>query len=135
MIPNISDLVNPDLPKATVNEVWDIQLQKWNYQMEYLAKIREFEARTGRELDAIIAPVAATAAVRHNQFKYYGYATAINFLDFTSVVIPVTFADKSVDVAPAGFTPLTDMDAKVHAECEFASLFLFTWFRGLTMGV
>ena len=119
-IPNISDLVNPNLPKRSVNEVWDIQLEKWNYQMEYLAKIREFEAKTGRELDAIIAPITPTAAIRHNQFKYYGYATAINVLDFTSVVVPVTFADKAVDVKPSDFKPLTDMDATVHAECKFA---------------
>lgn len=120
-IPNIADLVNPNLSKVSLNDAWAIQLEKWNYQMEYLAKIREFEAQTGRELDAIVAPAAPTAAIRHNQFKYYGYATAINVLDFTSVVVPVTFADKSVDVMPSGFTPLTDMDATVHAECKFCS--------------
>lgn len=87
--------------------------------MEYLSKIREFEEETGRELDAIIAPITPTAAIRHNQFKYYGYATAINVLDFTSVVVPVTFADKTVDAKPADFKPLTDMDATVHAECRF----------------
>lgn len=88
--------------------------------MEYLGKIREFEEKTGRELDAIIAPITPTAAIRHNQFRYYGYATAINVLDFTSVVVPVTFADKAVDKKPSDFKPLTDMDATVHAECRFA---------------
>lgn len=117
-IPNIADLVNPNLPKLTLNEAWAIQLEKWNYQMEYLNKIKEFEAKTGRELDAIIAPITATAAIRHNQFKYYGYATAINVLDFTSVVVPVTFADKGVDVRPEGFKPLTEMDATVNAEYD-----------------
>lgn len=91
--------------------------------MEYLAAIRDFEAKTGRELDAIIAPVTATAAILHNQFKYYGYATVINVLDFTSVVVPVTFADKNIDVKTAGFTPLTDLDATVQEGCEL--LFLF----------
>ncbi|KJK93078.1 Acetamidase [Metarhizium anisopliae BRIP 53284] len=113
-IPNINDLVNPSLEKLDINEVWQCQLDKWNYQMEYLAAIREFEAKTGRELDAIIAPVPATAAILHNQFKYYGYATVINVLDFTSVVVPVTFADKNIDVKTAGFTPLTDLDATVQ---------------------
>lgn len=91
--------------------------------MEYLNKIKEFEAKTGRELDAIIAPITATAAIRHNQFKYYGYATAINVLDFTSVVVPVTFADKGVDIRPEGFKPLTEMDATVNAECKLRPLF------------
>lgn len=117
-IPNIADLVNPNLPKLSLNDAWAIQLEKWNYQMEYLAKIKEFEAKTGRELDAIIMPITATAAIRHNQFKYYGYATAINVLDFTSVVVPVTFADKAVDRRPDGFKPLTEMDATVNAECK-----------------
>ncbi|SPO07361.1 probable Acetamidase [Cephalotrichum gorgonifer] len=117
-IPNIKDLVNPSLEKVGVNDVWAIQLEKWKYQMEYLSKIREFEERTGRELDAIIAPITPTAAIRHNQFRYYGYATAINVLDFTSVVVPVTFADKAVDVRPDGFTPLTKIDAAVNAEYD-----------------
>lgn len=94
-------------------------MEKWNYQMEYLSKIREFEEKTGRELDAIIAPITPTAAIRHNQFKYYGYATVINVLDFTSIVVPVTFADKAVDSKPVDFKPLTDMDATVYAECRF----------------
>lgn len=110
--------MNPNLPKVTVNEAWELQLQKWNYQIDYLNKIREFEARAGRELDAIIAPITPTAAIRHNQFKYYGYATAINVLDFTSLVVPVTFADKNVDVSPADFKPLTKIDSIVQAECK-----------------
>ncbi|KAG8421629.1 hypothetical protein J3458_003494 [Metarhizium acridum] len=78
--------------------------------MEYLAAIRRFEAKTGRELDAIIAPVTAAAAILHNQFKYNAYPTVINVLDFTSVVVPVTFADQNIDVKTAGFAPLTDLD-------------------------
>ncbi|KEZ45023.1 hypothetical protein SAPIO_CDS2420 [Scedosporium apiospermum] len=120
-IPHIAALVDPNMKKADLNEVWDIQLEKWNYQMEYLARIREFEASTGRELDAIIAPITCTAAIRHDQFKYYGYATAINVLDFTSVVVPVTFADKAVDVKPSDFEPLTKIDAAVHAEYDAAA--------------
>lgn len=119
MIPNIADLVNPNLPKSDLNQAWELQLEKWNYQCEYLKAIRQFEQEHGRELDAIVAPVAATAAIRHNQFKYYGYATAVNVLDFTSVVVPVTFADKDVDVVDANHKSLSKMDAAVQAECEW----------------
>ncbi|KAF5573256.1 glutamyl-tRNA(gln) amidotransferase subunit A [Fusarium pseudoanthophilum] len=117
-IPNISDLVKPDLPKMNLNELWDAQLQKWNYQSEYLTKIREFEEKNGRQLDAIIAPITPTAAIRHNQFKYYGYATVINVLDFTSVVVPVTFADKAIDHQNKQFKPLTELDRIVQAEYD-----------------
>lgn len=119
-IPNIKDLVNPDLPSMNINELWDVQLQKWDWQCEYLSKIREFEKKLGKELDAIIAPITPTAAIRHNKFKYYGYASAINVLDFTSVVVPVTFADQAIDVKSKEFKPLSSMDEIVQAECKLA---------------
>lgn len=68
-------------------------------------------------------PITPTAAVRHNQFKYYGYASAINLLDFTSVVVPVLFADQTIDKKLEGYTPLNELDKKVYAECEY-QLFL-----------
>jgi amidase len=110
----------------SINEVWQVQLDKWNYQSEYLAKIREFEAKIGKELDAIIAPITPTAAIRHNQFKYYGYASAINVLDFTSVVVPVTFADKGVDKVNEGFAPIGEMDKVVQGGCKFIPFFYFS---------
>lgn len=118
LIPNVVDLFDPDLSAVNVNELWDLQSQKWKYQMEYLQKWLEFEATHGGELDAIIAPVAATACVRHNQYRYYGYSTAINLLDWTSVVVPVTFADKDVDKAIPDYSPLNDMDGLVHKEYD-----------------
>ncbi|KAM0233279.1 hypothetical protein ACHAPO_007358 [Fusarium lateritium] len=117
-IPNIADLVKPNLPKLTLNEVWDIQLEKWNYQSNYLARILEAEEKLGTELDAIIAPITPTAAIRHDQFKYYGYSTIINVLDFTSVVVPVTFVDKNIDEPNYQFKPLNEMDRMVQAEYD-----------------
>lgn len=101
-----------------MNGLWDVQLQKWKYQMEYLEQWRLVEEKLGKEMDAIIAPITPTAAVRHNQFKYYGYATAINLLDFTSVVVPVTFADKNVDVKNKVYEPLNEIDRSVYDECK-----------------
>jgi amidase len=101
-----------------MNGLWDVHLQKWNFQMEYLAKWRAFEAEHGCVLDCIIAPISPTAAIRHNQFKYYGYASAINLLDFTSVVVPVTFADKAKDIKKDKYEPLNEMDAAVQAEYD-----------------
>ncbi|CAG8908704.1 unnamed protein product [Penicillium egyptiacum] len=117
-IPNIADLVSPSLPKMNLNQLWDVQLQKWDYQCEYLSKIRQFEKKLDKELDAIIAPITPTAAIRHNQFKYYGYASAINILDFTSVVVPVTYADKALDVKNENFKPLSDIDKTVQVEYD-----------------
>jgi len=117
-IPNFGDLIHPSLSKVDMNELWDVHLQKWNYQSEYLEQLRLAEETLGKEIDAIIAPITPTAAVRHNQFKYYGYASAINLLDFTSVVVPVTFADKAIDAKVEGYQPLNKMDGIVQAECK-----------------
>jgi amidase len=118
-IPNIVDLVNPSLKAVNINELWDVHLKKWAFQSEYLEQFRLAETQLGREIDAIIAPITPTAAIRHNQFKYYGYATAINLLDYTSVVVPVTWADKNIDKKEEGYTPLNDMDKLVQSECEY----------------
>ncbi|KAM5383596.1 hypothetical protein ACJZ2D_002045 [Fusarium nematophilum] len=117
-IPNFSDLINPSLPKIDMNQLWSTNLEKWAYQREYLAAIRSLEDKLGKELDVIVAPITPTAAIRHDRFKYYGYSSVINLLDFTSVVVPVTFADKKVDVKNDSFSPLTDMDKTVQAEYD-----------------
>ena len=117
----IKNYVYKHTSKLETNQVWDLQLQKWRYQTEYLDKWREFEATTlaGRgELDAIIAPVAPTAAVRHSKYRYYGYTGVLNMLDFTSVVVPVGFADKELDVPNAEFVPVSDLDRDVQAEYD-----------------
>ena len=119
-IPNIKDLLNPNNPKIDLNELWDVHLQKWAYQSEYLTQWRLAEEQLGADktLDAIIAPITPTAAIRHNRFKYYGYASVVNLLDFTSVVVPVTFADKKVDVKKEGYGPLNEMDKEVQEEYD-----------------
>ncbi|KAL1985127.1 hypothetical protein VTN96DRAFT_8256 [Rasamsonia emersonii] len=117
-VPNINDLLGYSNRAFDINELWDVNLQKWRYQCEYLDKWRELEEKLGKELDAIIAPITATAAIRHDQFRYYGYSAAINTLDFTSVVVPVTFADKTVDVKKEDYQPLNDMDKAVQEEYD-----------------
>lgn len=117
LIPNLS---NDQWPKKLdINELWDVNLQKYAFQLEYLEQIRLAEEKLGKEIDAIITPVAATAAVRHDQFKYYAYANIVNLLDFTSVVVPVTFADKNIDKKQEDYTPLNDYDKMVYDECEY----------------
>ena len=87
--------------------------------MEYLSQFQLAEEVLGVAIDALVIPITPTAAIRHNQFKYYGYASAINLLDFTSVVVPVLFADKEVDKRVEGYQALNELDEKVQAECEW----------------
>ncbi|THW90482.1 glutamyl-tRNA amidotransferas-like protein subunit A [Aureobasidium pullulans] len=117
-IPNINDLVDPSISGADITKLWDVQLQKWKFQMEYIEEWNKLEEKLGKEMDAFIMPITPTAAIRHNQFKYYGYASAINLLDFTSVVVPVTFADKKLDKKDESFKPMNDMDKQVQEEYD-----------------
>jgi amidase len=101
-----------------MNALWDINLKKWKYQMEYLEELRKMEKSMGKELDAIIAPITPTAAVLHNNFRYYGYASVVNLLDFTSVVVPVTFADKDADKKLEGYSGSNEQDATLQGEYD-----------------
>ncbi|KAG9243086.1 amidase signature domain-containing protein [Calycina marina] len=117
-IPNFQDLLKPALPKIDMNELWATHLKKWAYQSEYLEQFRLAEISLGREIDAIVCPITPTAAVRHDRFKYYGYASVVNLLDFTSVVVPVMFADKNIDTKVEGYEALSELDGVVQAEYD-----------------
>lgn len=73
---------------------------------------------TNRPVDALIMPLAPFTAARPSTYKYYGYSSIINVLDYTSCVIPVTKADKSIDVVDKNFTPMSDMDRDVASSCK-----------------
>lgn len=94
------------------------------YRKEYLDYWNSTAALTGtgRPVDAFIAPVTPYAAAPPDKFRYYGYTPFANVLDYTSCAIPVTTADKSVDVYPEGekYEPVNDMDKLVHEECEYS---------------
>jgi amidase len=117
-IPNVSALYPLDRTSTSISRLWDLQREKWQYQCEYLDKWRELEEKLGAEMDAIIAPVTATASCRHNRLRYYGYHGVFNVLDFPCVVVPVTFVDKAIDTKRENYQPLNDEDAAVQEECE-----------------
>lgn len=49
-----------------------------------------------------------------------GYGTLVNLLDYSAAVLPVTLADKTIDVVDKDYKPLNGQDAKVYAGCEFS---------------
>lgn len=77
---------------------------------------------TGRPVDAIISPLAPFPAARPKMYKYYGYSTWVNFLDYTSVVVPVTNADRNVDKVDEGYKPIDDRDKGVYESCKFTHI-------------
>ncbi|KAF2472463.1 amidase [Lindgomyces ingoldianus] len=69
---------------------------------------------TGRPVDAVIAPLAPFPAARPKMYLYYGYSTWVNFLDYTSVVVPVTNVDKMIDGVDDGYQPVDEIDKGVY---------------------
>jgi amidase len=47
-----------------------------------------------------------------------GYTEVVNLLDYSAAVIPVTTADKDVDVIDPNHVPLNDLDGKNWAWCK-----------------
>lgn len=122
-IPNLGEL--PWSGRLNINELWDVHVKKYAFQCEYLQQIRLAEERLGKEIDAIITPVTPSAAIRHDKFFYYGYTNLINLLDFTSVTVPVTFADKNIDMKQEDYKPLNETDKQMYDECKFNNVDMF----------
>ncbi|CAF3700813.1 unnamed protein product [Rotaria sp. Silwood1] len=115
--PVISEVANDYGPgvkeKIDLNAMWNIQIKKYKYQQEYLAIWME-----RNEINAWIQPEAPHAAIRHDQYKYNGYASVINLLDYPAVVVPVTFAQKQIDIKDLNYKAISDLDMQVHDEYQ-----------------
>lgn len=46
------------------------------------------------------------------------YTESINLMDYSAVVIPITKADKNIDIPEKGFTPASDVDALNWEACK-----------------
>jgi amidase len=47
-----------------------------------------------------------------------GLSVWVNFLDYSTSILPVTLVDKNVDVVDEGYTPMNSQDEKIHLGCE-----------------
>lgn len=84
--------------------------------MEYWNNSKCF-THTGRPVDAIISPVAPSPPPPPELYKYYGYTTFVNALDYPSVTIPVTTVDPKVDVKDENYKPYNEEDKLVADMC------------------
>lgn len=98
------------------SDIMAVNIGKREAQKEYMDFWNNSAAftTTRRPVDAVISPLAPWPAARVNQYDYYGYTTWVNLLDYTSVVVPVLRADKTVDKMDADFKPLNDIDKLCH---------------------
>lgn len=107
-------------PQANASKIAANNVAIREYRKEYMEYWNSTIDRTGtgRPVDAIITPVAPFAAARPNSFKYYGYSSIFNLLDYAACVVPVTNVDKYVDVVDKDFRPVGDLDQEVAATCK-----------------
>lgn len=96
----------------------NIGLRKWQKEyMDYWNSTAELTG-TGRPVDGVIAPLAPFPAARPLKYTYYGYSMFVNGLDYTSVVIPVTNVDKSIDVVDRSYQPMNETDKTIQADYD-----------------
>jgi len=111
--------------QANASKIAATNVAKRDYQKEYMEYWNSTIDRTatGRPVDALIAPVAPFAAARPNMYKYYGYTSIFNVLDYPACVVPVTTVDKKVDVVDRNLKPVDDLDQEVADICKFVLVF------------
>ncbi|KAL8639003.1 MAG: hypothetical protein Q9226_008934, partial [Calogaya cf. arnoldii] len=89
-----------------------------SFQTESTVGQVELTVVTGRSVDAVILPAAPTAAILPGKWYHHGYSTIANTLDYATVVIPVTFADKKLDSLDDTYQPLNEKDEKNWLACR-----------------
>ena len=104
----------------TASQIAANNVAKRQYQKEYMDywNSTASETVTGRPVDGILTPLAPYPAARPEGYKWYGFSAWVNGMDYTSVVVPVTLADKKVDKYPDGYKPLSDDDKVVFEDYD-----------------
>ncbi|KUJ12171.1 amidase [Mollisia scopiformis] len=70
------------------------------------------KSSTGLPVDAVILPASPHAGVIPGKYYHYLYSNFPNVLDYTTMVIPVTNANKTIDIFDKDYKPLNDVDKK-----------------------
>ncbi|KAK4141485.1 amidase signature domain-containing protein [Dichotomopilus funicola] len=109
------------LPPKTVNNLWDSQRRRDEFQISYLRYWESTCARTsnGEAVDAIIVPVAPTVGYERGKGLYPGYTAAYTVLDYSVAVVRAGKADAAKDLPYQEFKAQSDFDAMIHAQCMY----------------
>lgn len=109
----------PKYPKGIshVHEEWEYARLRYEYQQKFdqywLLTIGN--TTTGRPLDGILCPVWESASFKPNDVRYFGfsYTVLVNILDLSSITVPVTVADKSIDIKDLNYVPSGEEDQRI----------------------
>ncbi|CAK7212074.1 hypothetical protein SBRCBS47491_001346 [Sporothrix bragantina] len=105
-------------PPKTADQVFDFNFELFQYRRDYLDYWNSTAALTksGRPVDAVLAPVAPIAAIELDKSWHIGYTPWVNTLDYAAAVFPVTKVDPAIDVVDESYVPLNDLDKAIHDE-------------------
>jgi amidase len=111
-----------EMKEFTATEIAETNVKMRKLKKEYMDywTSTTIDTSTGRRVDAVISPLAPWPAARETRYKYYGYSTWVNALDYTSVAFPVTNVDASIDVKSSDFKPIDDKDQEIQDDCEWS---------------
>ncbi|CAF4559326.1 unnamed protein product [Rotaria sp. Silwood1] len=109
VIPNFKKDYELNVPVIDLGSLWNLHSEKYKYQKEYLTVWQQQS-----HIDAWILPVASCSAVKHDDFKYFGYTGVINLLDWPATTISVTFADKDKDIKNMQYKSMSDLDKETY---------------------
>jgi amidase len=109
LIPPLREIFELKPPFSAV-QTQQLAIEARNSCEAYLDYWNSLTADDGREVDAFIMPVAPHAAVMPGRYLYTGYTEVVNLLDYSAAVIPVTVADKQVDLIDTHYVPMNELD-------------------------
>lgn len=113
IIDHIRSALEEDRPILDLVSFWKLQNDRYIYQKEYL-KLWQQQSH----IDGWILPVAPHAAIKHDQYKYYGYSTVVNVLDWPAITLPVTYANKEKDTKDKQYKSRNELDATIYDEYD-----------------
>ncbi|KAK0670330.1 Acetamidase [Cercophora samala] len=102
-------------PPMDLLEYQDLTLQGLDYEAAYSDYWNSTSQGDGQIVDAVIMPVAPHAAVIPGKYYHTAYTEVINLMNYSAAVVPVTKADKAIDIVPDGddaYDPLNDVDKR-----------------------
>ncbi|KHN96905.1 general amidase [Metarhizium album ARSEF 1941] len=82
------------------------------YEAKYSDYWNQTASDDGQIVDAVIMPVAPHAAVIPGKYYHTAYTEAINLLNYSAVVIPVTKADRALDAIDSDYRPKNEIDQR-----------------------
>lgn len=86
----LSQVANPE-HESTIAETFSLIVERERFR-KHLAdqwNATEIFTTTGRPVDAILSPVAATLAAPHDTTRWWGYSSYWNLADYSAVTFPV----------------------------------------------